>query len=662
MLLALLLVLLAVAAGVFARVAGLAVRPLAVDEYYLVRSVEAILETGLPLLPGGGYYVRALPLQYLTAAFMQLVGDPHLAVRIPSVLFGLATPVAAYYYGARLRGPWLGVALAVVLLVSSWEIEFSQFGRMYQAFQLLILLFAISLHDVMHGARGARRYLPHLWVALAFLMHSLGIFLLPLLFLPLLLRGRRERTSAFPILYLAAGAVLSTAILVFEGLNLRTRGVTDRFPADYATALGGEWPLFLPAFPFWSVSADSLLNFGFALAALCAAGVGLLALRARTRWRLSTPALLGVLMVLAALLHQLLFVGVLGLLLVARYGVHQVLGPGQVRSLAGAAALVSTAWLVLATWLTYGAGDRAWLGAADAPVFREGIRKVFFGWPELYVPVIESWFAEMPALSALLLAGLGFQAFRLARRPLRDWVRSPLVVIGVVLVCIGTFDSSLHATRYAYFLYPLALAVLFLSVHDVIVAVTRRVKGASPQAGRMSAYAVGAGVVLFAATEDFGLDHMRNVAGDEASYRIGAHAGREATWYIREDYRSPAELLNATQLSGREGVLAADVPPTSYYLERDHAIFYPRGSLRFRNVSREAGTIDFWTGRRLLSTPEDLRDFAAGLERVWLLRRADRREPVFDIEETWGDRVRHIESVYAGRDGRVELVRVDLSP
>lgn len=660
--LAFVVVLLALAAGVFARVAGLGVRPLAVDEYYFLLSVEAIFESGSPLLPGGGYYVRALPLQYLTAAIIQLVGEPHLGLRIPSVLLGLATPIAAYYYGARLRGAWLGAALAVVLLVSSWEIEFSQFGRMYQAFQLLTVLFAISLHDVMHGATGARRYLPHLWVALAFLIHSLGIFLLPLLFLPLFTRRSRERTWewASAIRYLAAGAALSALVFIYEGFNFRNLGVTDRFPADYATA-GGGWPLFLPAFPFWSVGSIPLINLAFVLGALCAVGVGLWVLRG-TRWRVSTPELVGALMVLAALLHQLLFVGVLGFLLVARYGAGPLRGPGWARTLAAAAALISAGWLAFAIWLTYGAGDRAWLSAANVPVFRDGIRRVFFGWPEVYLPVIKPWSAEMPLLSALLLAGLGVQAVRLVRQPLREWGRGPLVVIGFALVCLGTFDSGLHATRYAYFLYPLALAVLFLSLHDIVFAVRRRIGGVDAPIRRLSAYIVGAGVVLFAFTEDFGLDHIRNVAGDEVSYRIGAHAGREATWYIREDYRTPAELLNSAPPRGREGIIAADVPPVSYYLERDHAAFYPLGSLRFRNVSREAGTVDFWTGSTLLSTPEDLRAFVAGLERVWVLRRADRWEPVFDIEETWGDRVRNVESVYAGRDGRVEVVRVDLSP
>src|SRR5688572_651137 len=55
---------LAVVAGVLVRITGLGAGSLAADEYYLVRSADNVAQTGWPAFACGGYYVRALLLQY----------------------------------------------------------------------------------------------------------------------------------------------------------------------------------------------------------------------------------------------------------------------------------------------------------------------------------------------------------------------------------------------------------------------------------------------------------------------------------------------------------------------------------------------------------------------------------------------------------------------
>ena len=59
--------LLAVAYGIFARLYNLGHWELTQDEYYLVKSIESILDDGLPSFGCGGYYARGLLQQYLTA-------------------------------------------------------------------------------------------------------------------------------------------------------------------------------------------------------------------------------------------------------------------------------------------------------------------------------------------------------------------------------------------------------------------------------------------------------------------------------------------------------------------------------------------------------------------------------------------------------------------
>ena len=53
--------------GLYARFVGLGVWPFGVDEFYISRSIDNILRTGLPHFPCGGLYTRGLVYQYLVA-------------------------------------------------------------------------------------------------------------------------------------------------------------------------------------------------------------------------------------------------------------------------------------------------------------------------------------------------------------------------------------------------------------------------------------------------------------------------------------------------------------------------------------------------------------------------------------------------------------------
>ena len=181
----------AVLAGLLARWHDLEVRPLAVDEYYTVRSVEFILERGVPEFPSGGLYTRGLPLQYLLAASTKIFGENVFAYRLPGLVFSLISVALAYWYARRFTTVPVAGALAIVLLVSSWHIEFALFVRMYALFQCLTLLFLIAVDDAYFGTGWRRRYVPHALLILATLAHQLGLLLAPLLFLPLVVKDSR---------------------------------------------------------------------------------------------------------------------------------------------------------------------------------------------------------------------------------------------------------------------------------------------------------------------------------------------------------------------------------------------------------------------------------------------------------------------------------------
>jgi hypothetical protein len=63
----LLLVPVAMLAGLYGRFKGIGTWPLGVDEFYASRSIDHVLLTGWPRFPCGGYYTRGLRFQYVVA-------------------------------------------------------------------------------------------------------------------------------------------------------------------------------------------------------------------------------------------------------------------------------------------------------------------------------------------------------------------------------------------------------------------------------------------------------------------------------------------------------------------------------------------------------------------------------------------------------------------
>lgn len=636
--------------GTWARVHGLGARQLAIDEYYLLVSALAILETGLPEPPGGGLYTRGLPLQLLVSAFVWLVDDPHLGLRIPTVFIGLLVPVAAFGFGRRVSGPWLGVAMGTCLLISSWHVEFSRFGRMYVDLQLFTLLYLSALIDQMRGAQGWRRRLPYLWLTLAVLTHGLGISLVPLLMVPLAhqwVAGGRARARS-----LVLPAVVALGLFFLWAVDLRAFGVLAPYPEGYQRTGGGPG-LSLPAFPFWSVGT-SLANLGLVLVLMAMMAGVALALRPHLP-RLGSELPLALPMMIAAAFHQLVLAGLLALVLLVRR--HRFDERSHRRAafwLFGAAAVASF-WVALAAWLTWGQGDRTWIDSVGAGSFLGGARLTFFGWPELVRSLFFTWYAAAPLLTMLLLAALAVQLVSWLRLPPTAMFQHPVLPVLCLLVFFGTFPAAYPTTRYSFYLYPLLLVLFFLTIQQVVTLIGRRVASGRP--GALSPMApVVVGLALFALAEDVNPTHLRAIASDDVSFRIGPFQGRDDMWYEREDYRSPAEFVNS-QAGPRDGILVVDAPPTSFYLEGTHAVYYERGGHRFRNVSRAEGTVDYWSGQRLLSTPEEVRDWASAADRVWVIRWADALPPALDPGV-----VQRAESVFVGQDGRLEVLRLHLLP
>jgi hypothetical protein len=643
----------AIAGGVWARISGLAFSSLAGDEYYFVQSIRRIMATGLPGFESGGYYVRGWLIQYLTVPAMWASGSDELGVRIPSVLFGLATASAAYLYGRRTIGrPW-ALALCAMVLLSSWEVEFSRFGRMYAGFQFATLAFLISLHDVIGRTRGWRIYLPVVFCLAATGTHALAVFLTPLLFLPVVLPDRVERFggSRSVVTYSLASLVPLLVGLAQRQIDFRGMGVENARPADFVSP-GGSGDV-LPTMPFGDAGAP-------AVGLVAVAILGVLAFawwRLRGRALTDEAAVVAVLCLLCALGHFLFLGGLLGLLLIVRYGLPRTAAQHRAAFWLGLTAFgVAIGWVAYAGWLTYGVGSRAWIASTGEQLFSQALLKTFL-WPDPSDAVLTAWFTELPVLAWLFTVSLALQFVLKARMPLPDVVRNPAFFVGYVLLTLGIFTPSLTTTRYTYFAYPVALAMLALSVRDVSALVGRR----RPVSWAQTGLGVGIALALFAVGGDFSPRHLTAVSSYESTYRMGSFQDREDTWYTRDDDAATAAFVRENAQPG-DLVIVAETPVISHYLGREHVVYLDRRGHRFRNVSRARGTLDLWSNQRLVGTLAEVGDLTRCLEGdVWIVRTLQERR-LIDPPELWDAQLVGLQNVFQNGDDSQDVLRVSLRP
>ncbi len=644
-----------VAAGLFARFYELGARQLAVDEYYFLEAVGRILDRGLPEFPSGGYYARGLPAQYITAVSIFLFGDTGFAQRLPAALFGLASVALLFVYARPQLGRRLAAVLAVVLLISSWEIEFSRFARMYAPFQCAALAYLIAYDRALLGERWDRRYLAHIAAVALVLSHSLGLLLLPLLFVPLLVATGPPRfpTRAHAIRYALVSAATVMVCRAYTSAGFRNWGVVDRYPSGFLPERSSL--LRLPDFPFWSAAGDSVGSLAVLIAVLALSAVIPAAISASRGSRDWAAVGLTGLLLSSAMLHSLMICAVCGALLLFRHEVHRSdQFHRRYQAALAAAALIAT------SWLAYALTTRDWVSRSGDGMgsLMGALRRTFFGWPDFYTAILVPWAAALPGMGVFLTLAVAYQLWSNRKQPLAILARNPAFPILLLAIALGVLTSGFYAgMRFSYFIYPVALYTVALSILQITKsALPRCMERAEVIAGCLC-------LALFALSSDFNPRHLIGVTQPEASFRIGIFEGRGSTWYPRYDYAAPAEFLEAQALAGQQTpIIVAGLPPVSHYLNVDHAVFYPRGRPIFAGISRERGTRDLWSQRRLLSTEEELRNYAASARTIWLVRLAGATKQSFNVSDVWKDRVMDVNLEFTGVDGRVEVVSIVLQP
>jgi len=647
-----LLIAMALFAGLFGRLYELGSRPLSVDEYYFVNSVRFTLEEGVPRFPTGGYYKRGILLQYITTGSILVFGDNAFAYRLPAVLFSILTVALTYFLSRCFLSKPLSLLVALMLAVSSWEIEFARFARMYSDFQCWTVAFFLTFYKAYFEGVNRLRYVPHVFVLLAVLSHEIGVILLPFLFVPLLLRTGETGVSptTSQLRFAVAGLVTSVVGLFYVRLlSLRNFGVKDALPEHFEPA---NFAQEVVAFPFWSISEYPQVNLGLVLGLLVLTG-GIFAFRRQWANQTTCVYLFLSLLFVSTLVHAFA-ISLLALsVLIFRYEIYRFTSHDKKTYV-----FLALSFLCAGIWIVFALADLSWVLGVSNGDLPNALRLTFFGWPDFYVPVFSPWAVSMPFLGFVVGLTVAWQIIFHEKDTIPSLLCNPSMPLIFIFISFGVKAPPMFSTRYTFFVYPLILCVIILSIKE-IVQYSRRWTGLYSGATELMAALIG--ISLFVISEDCNPKHIVNVASPEVAFRFGEYGRYSSHWYPRNDYESAALFLNQNLRNKDDTVLITpETRSVSEYLECDHAFYYSRDDPRFAGISRVRGTVDLWSGHPLMSTYEELRDFSATSDTVWVVWPTDLALHDFEIEGVWQDRLIHFERVFLSIDGRIEVLRLQL--
>lgn len=240
------------------------------------------LDEAISTLAVKNYFLRDLVAQYAKADFhppgwfiilwfwTKIFGYSEIAVRIPSVIFGILSIWILYLLGKKLLSEKLGIAAALLLAVNPLHIYYSQEARMYGMATLAVLINFLIITKLVKGERFRILYLT---ASNLFVLSSdyLTYFILPAQFLILWLL--KKDTLRIWILSLATACLLGIWWLpVFLGQIGVGTVATNQLPA-WKSVVGGfdikSIPLTIVKFIIGRISLADKFLYGFLLLPIC---------------------------------------------------------------------------------------------------------------------------------------------------------------------------------------------------------------------------------------------------------------------------------------------------------------------------------------------------------------------------------------------------------
>lgn len=538
-----------VSIGAYFRLHGIALWELTVDEYFLGKSIISVAENGLPNFPDGGYYLRGILQQFLTAPFYLATENIELSVRIIPAFSNIIAIPGVFLIGSLLLNKRAGLLAAALFSLSLWEIEFARFGRMYAPFQALfiwqvyfLLRYYLSkkLHDL---------FIVSLISLTTVFVYEGAIFSLLTTFFAASLHSLSVRR-----LLVIAPSIIGLGLAVFlKSLNLRNTETTTQ--PEVSAGSGAALPINVPDMLF----LHPAFNIVHVILILIALSVTVFLIKKSwTSLELNSPALLCkmllIMMVGALIINQLLMGAII-------LGALLLLSPKDPDSKWALSESRVSLLFIFGTWVITWA-----IAATLIEKFSPGeIIKSTISFPELRERVIWPMQNAIPITSAWI----GLTAFFLAVYnlfiPNTHAIKISLVLTALLLLAVGSIDTSYNVSRYSFFIYP--LFILFLAVSIIQIFSWKKLNrfGAAASTLLLVSYIVSA--------EDYSASHLLNLSDANYNYRIPYQMEQQEHYYVRFDFRSPAQYVEDHKLRGDKVLTSVRV--VDHYMSHVDFIYIP---------------------------------------------------------------------------------------
>ncbi|MFZ1292291.1 MAG: hypothetical protein WAR79_19510 [Melioribacteraceae bacterium] len=582
---------------------------LALDEYYIIKSSEFILEYGLPQFPSGGYYSRGVLFQYLIAILLNFGVKAELAGRIFSVIANLITIPPIYLISKKIGNQLLATIVIVVFSFSIWEIEFARFARMYAPFQAIFMWYIYFVLVDFQNKNFKNFKWMILLSAMSFLVYEGSIFLAVFNFVPFVV------SKNFNLKYFFASIVTFFASTFFNMFDFRTFNSDRPLPPeliDFVQKATSESPIKIPQilFPF---AFDHLLS-SILTIILLAVNIFLFIqllklLPAKSFWSFFSFTLLTI---FVSLNQFGMFI--LAFILFAFWNLLEF----DFRNKKSNILIISLFFVNLFYWFAFGLLIKGWFVLFDnfSSYSISGISKrlivAFFNFPDNYYTIF-NYLATIPIITifsiifGIILILLLFTKLKNLREV--QYLFASLIFVSL-LATIPTLEYE--ETRYTFFAVPLLIILVSFSVQNISEIIFSR----KP----ILANIVFPIIILsvFGLSKDFEFYHITNIDKADVNYRLIYSNHIKKHLYRRWDVMNPVKFV--TKNAKKNDIIMINENSLEYYLPRVDYFNVDFKHEAFSILSVENGTKERWSEARLIYKNEDLVNFIENRKQtIWFV-------------------------------------------
>ena len=631
----------AVIIGIYIRLKGLGTWSLALDEYYIIQSVENILKYGLPQFENGGYYTRGILMQYLIAPLLALGVKAELAGRIFPVLSNLAAIPALYLIAKKVGNQLLAAAAVVIFSFSIWEIEMARFARMYAPFQTIFIWYVyFALKDFENKDLTNFKWLL-LFSTISIFIYEGSIFLALFNFVPFILLRKLN------LKYLFWAAVVLVVALFSNQFDLRTLNSNPIFPPEYIEEIQAnisEAAIKIPKILLLFAFKDTMAIIAAAILFLINTYLVFYAIKftvIKNFWSIFSVLLLGILAFLNQFGIFLLCISLLAFwkLLEINYSNRRLIY-----------SFLFIFLINLCFWYIFGALTKEWYTLFDdfSSYSLWGVSKRlfvgFFNYPDNYLYLL-NYYRTLPLLTIFsVLASLNlflFLFFYQGKFEQINFLFGTLIFFGL----FATIPTLLYReTRYTFFLVPILLILILISVNKLTSLLTKR----NIFSKVLFVLFITA---VFISSEDFNLYHLMNIDRQDVNYRMIYKNRVKVHLYRRWDVLTPTNFVKKN-LSENDKILINE-NSLKYYLPRVNYFNFDYRNAGFVALTVEEGNKERWSNAKLIYKNDDLINFIENRQTtIWYLVFPEPWLFEIDFYERYKEYL-----VYQGVDGLIKVFK-----